>query len=415
MQEEKKTKISKLNKTDYQILERTMKNSRISRTDLSEQLELTPAAISKAIRKLISHNLIEEHHNLSSTGGRPRTVLRINRKYKKIVGINLGVGFISIAVSYLNGEILQIRERKFAFKIQEKVLDLLNEEISNIIEEFDADSIAGIGLATHGLVDRKKGTVIFSPHFKWRKLEIRKWLESRYNIPVIVENDVRAMLMAEHIYGRAGKMKNFILLYIRNGVGSAIFLNGKIFEGSNHGAGEIGHFIVKENSTVQCRCGKYGCLETEYSEQALINRVVWELEKRENTEIKEKITIDHVYDKFKNKEEPYFSIVKEAAYETGKVVGNILNVLDINDVIVSGDTVMAEKLFLDNFKKGVDRMILEEFNKKIRIVPSELSDTIGIYGAVSLITSNLFTGEKLLKIKKEGKFSGNFTNAEKSN
>ena len=323
--------------------------------------------------------------------------LNVNKEYKKIIGINLGVGFMSIVVSHLDGEIIQIRQRKFAFKTQEKVLELLYEGISEVIEKFGVKSIIGMGLATHGLVDRKKGTVIFSPHFKWKKLEIRKELEKKFNLRVIVENDVRAMLTAEHMYGCAGNMKNFMMLYIRNGVGSAIFLNGKIFEGSNCGAGEIGHFIVKENSTIQCRCGKFGCLETEYSEQALINKVIWEMEQKEQYNPKEKITIDRIYNRSKHKEEPYYSIVKEAACETGKVIGNILNVLDIDNVVVAGDILMTEKLYMDNFRKGVEKMLLEDFMKKIKIVSSALDDMIGIYGAISLITGNLFTGEKLMK------------------
>ena len=397
MQKEKNTKIRKLNLTDYQILERVMKNPKVSRTDLANQLELTPAAISKAIKKLIGQGIIIENEYLRSTGGRPRMTLNVNKEYKKIIGINLGVGFVNIVVSHLDGEIIQIRQRKFAFKTQEKVLELLYEGISEVIEKFGVKSIIGMGLATHGLVDRKKGTVIFSPHFKWKKLEIRKELEKKFNLRVIVENDVRAMLTAEHMYGCAGNMKNFMMLYIRNGVGSEIFLNGKIFEGSNCGAGEIGHFIVKESSTIQCRCGKFGCLETEYSEQALINKVIWEMEQKGQYNPKEKVTIDRIYNRSKHKEEPYYSIVKEAACETGKVIGNILNVLDIDNVVVAGDILMTEKLYMDNFRKGVEKMLLEDFMKKIKIVSSALDDMIGIYGAISLITGNLFTGEKLMK------------------
>ena len=125
MQNNRNSLIKKLNSTDYQILEKILKNSRISRTDLSCQMELTPAAISKVIKKLINGNLVIEKNILSSTGGRPRTSLKINKDYKKIIGINLGVGFIRIAVSNLAGEILQIEERKFSFKTQEKVLRLL--------------------------------------------------------------------------------------------------------------------------------------------------------------------------------------------------------------------------------------------------------------------------------------------------
>ena len=170
-------KMQKLNTTDYKVMEKIMKNSKISRTDLAKYLELTPAAISKIIKKLLSYNLIIEKNTLFSTGGRPRVTLAINSNYKKIIGVNLGAGFINIVESNLNGEIIGITERKFAFKGQEKVLELLDEELTKALSKYDKESVIGIGLATHGVVDRKKGTVIVSPHFKWKKLELRKELE----------------------------------------------------------------------------------------------------------------------------------------------------------------------------------------------------------------------------------------------
>lgn len=391
-----KGKRKKLNSTDYQILEKIMKNPKISRTDLAMELELTPAAISKAIKKLIDEKIIKEKNILLSTGGRPRTTLALNKDYKKIIGINLGVGFIRVVVSNLNGEILKSRERKFLFKTQEKVLNLLDEELLLVLSEHKVEEIMGIGLATHGVVDSKRGVVIISPHFKWKNLDIKREIEKKYNIPVIVENDVRAMLMAEYNYGLAKNMKNFMLLYMKNGVGAAIFLNGQIFEGSNSASGEIGHYIIKEDSIIQCRCGKYGCLETEYSEQAILNKTMILLE--EKNEKEDKLNIELVYKLAKEKENPYYSIIKEAAYETGKVVGNVLNVLDINDVVIAGDIVATGSVFLNNFKRGIDVMLLEEFSKKIKVNVSKLDDSLGIYGAISLITSNLFTGEKLLKI-----------------
>lgn len=392
----KNEKKIKLNTTDYKILDNIMKNPKVSRTDLSKILELTPAAITKAIKKLILCKLVEEKKLLSSTGGRPKVALAINGNYKKIIGINLGVGFIRLVLSDLNGKIIMSKERKFTFKTQEKVLSLLHEEIKFIILGEKKENIIGIGLATHGIVNKKRGIVIMSPHFKWKNLEIKKKLEKEYNIPVIVENDVRAMLMAENIYGCAKQMKNFMLLYIKNGVGAAMFLNEKIFEGSNYASGEIGHFIVNENSTMQCRCGKYGCLETEYSEQSTINKVMWNLEERGIK--KDKMDINLIYKLANEKQEPYFSIIKETAFETGKVVGNVLNIIDVNDVVIAGDIAMTGILFINNFKNGINKMLLEDFSKKVKVHKSKLDDTIGIYGAISLITTNLFRGEKLLKI-----------------
>ncbi len=110
------------------------------------------------------------------------------------------------------------------------------------------------------------------------------------------------------------------------------------------------------------------------------------------------LTFEMIYELAKKREEPYYSMIKEASLEIGKVLGNILNILDVNDIIVSGSITDTGNLFLKYFKKGVDKMLLEDFSKKINIKFSELGDKIGIYGAISLIIDNLFVGEKLLKL-----------------
>ena len=131
----------------------------------------------------------------------------------------------------------------------------------------------------------------------------------------------------------------------------------------------------------------------------LVNKVMWKLEEDEKKEMGKNLDISTVYSKAKEKEEPYYSIIKDAIYHTGKVMGNVLNMLDVNNIIVAGDITATGDLFVKNFKKGIDTMLLEEFNKKIKVSTTKLDNMIGVYGAVSLITSNLFEGEKLIKVK----------------
>ena len=151
--------------------------------------------------------------------------------------------------------------------------------------------------------------------------------------------------------------------------------------------------------SIQTYSGKYGCLETESSEQVLINKVMWKLEEDEKKEMGKNLDITMVYSKAQKREEPYYSIIKESVYNTGKVMGNVLNMIDVNDIIVAGDITTTGELFIKNFKRGIDAMLLEEFNKKIKVRTTKLENMTGVYGAVSLITSNLFEGEKLIKVR----------------
>lgn len=244
--------LKKLNITDYKALEEIRTNNKISRIKLSGSLELTPAAVTKIIKKLSGLKLIENNNILKSTGGRPEKSLKINHRYKMILGINFGPEFIETALSYLDGELLCMKRRNFYIRSQEKILRILFEEIDNVLEEYSKDDILGIGLALHGTVNREKGISIFSPHFGWKNLNIQELIEKKYSLPVIIDNDVRAMAIAEHEFGRAQNTDNFLVIHISNGIGGAIFLNGKTYEGSDFSAGEIGHITAVENSSRRC-------------------------------------------------------------------------------------------------------------------------------------------------------------------
>ncbi|CAM3206374.1 ROK family protein [Streptobacillus ratti] len=388
--------MKKLNDTEYEILELISKNHCVTRMDLSLELNISPAGISKTMKKLIEENLVLEDDTLSSKGGRPRKILKINPEYKKVIGINFGSGFIDISVSKIDGSIIETRRKKFQFKVSKKLVTLLTDELDFLLERYSKNDILGIGLAVNGIVNTKDGSSIFSPHLKWNNLKLKEYLENKFNLPVIVDNDVRSMLKAE-IY-RTRKLSNVMYIYIKDGIGSSIMINDKIFEGVNFCTGEIGHFVVNPTSNIKCQCGKFGCLETEYSSKMIRNKVIWEFE-RQGIELEnEYITYKDIFEKASNGEEPYKSIVKEASIKIGSTVGNILNVLDIGNIIIAGDILHAKNVFLKNFEKGIDLMRTPSFESIVNIYTTEFGDDIEKYGSLFLVIMNLFSGQKIFTL-----------------
>ena len=121
----------------------------------------------------------------------------------------------------------------------------------------------------------------------------------------------------------------------------------------------------------------------------------FEVNNIESKEEDENIKI--IYEKAREKKEPYYSIVKEASYEIGKALGNVLNVLNINSIFVCGDIISAKNIFFDNFNKGMRKMLINNVNKTIVVKPTRLDASIGVYGAFSLVITNLFKERKILQ------------------
>ena len=106
--------MKKLNLNDYITLEMISSSDTMSRIELSKILDVSPPAVSKIIRKLQAKKLLlNEDEVLKSEGGRPRMAIKLNKEYKKIIGVNIALDYIDTTVTYLDGEIIETRRRNY--------------------------------------------------------------------------------------------------------------------------------------------------------------------------------------------------------------------------------------------------------------------------------------------------------------
>jgi len=132
--------------------------------------------------------------------------------------------------------------------------------------------LIGAGVGIVGGADSLSGKTTGS-YGVWRPgINIKKILEDETGLPVCVDNNVKAFALASLIFDREHSADNILFVKWGPGVGSAIVINGEVLNGTDSGSSEIGHYIVDPNGE-KCRCGRRGCLETEVSVPAVINRI----------------------------------------------------------------------------------------------------------------------------------------------
>jgi glucokinase len=132
----------------------------------------------------------------------------------------------------------------------------------------DADAV---GLAVPGIVDDQAGIARYSTNLGWRDLPLRDIARTRLGLPVALVHDVRAGALAEHEFGAAQGVRDFLFLPIGTGIAGTVFLDGQPYRGADGMAGEIGHAPVPVGDE-PCACGQRGCLETYASAAALVRR-----------------------------------------------------------------------------------------------------------------------------------------------
>ena len=385
--------MKKLNLNDYITLERISSSDTMSRIELSQILEVSPPAVSKIIRKLQGRKLLlNEDEVLKSEGGRPRMALKINKEYKKIIGVNIALDYIDTTVAYLNGEIIETRRRNYQYnKLKDKLIKILLEELTTNIEKYGIKNIVGIGVSVTGIVDYDLGIVKSSKSFKDKNLRLQDYIQDMFNLQVIVDNNVKSMLTAENIFSKGDKITDAIIVYLNNGIGSSFIIDGNILRGAHYAAGEIGNIT----SSLGGAMGK-NSLEAECMNINIIDKINERIP-NEDDHIEYDTSISEIHRLANESVEPYKSVISELGYKVGHILGNVLNISDIGNVILAGEILNKSTVLIKELQNGINNSLSDEIQNKTMVRQSRLGTDIEKLGSVSLVMSNLFSGRKLIK------------------
>lgn len=239
------------------------KHKALSRKELSSLLSLTPAGVTKICQSLIDDGLVEECGEVSDSAktGRREILLSLRLRDKLVFGVNAEQDTITFSLSNMAGELLESRSISFESNV-DKVARQSREYMDSL--EFETSRLSAVGVCVIGSPNEDDFGV-------WKGEDITSAFEQYYDVPVIVENNVKAYAEGSLIYDDIDS-SSVLFLKWGSGIGSSIVVDGKVFSGNDSGVAEIGHYIVNTGGK-PCRCGRFGCLETEASADAIISSV----------------------------------------------------------------------------------------------------------------------------------------------
>lgn len=235
----------------------------VSKQQIAQELGFSLPTIHKTIAELLEAELIRPGEIQASTGGRRAIGYVPDASARFSVGISLTNNHLRLLASDLcMGELaykeLDIREALDSVKIGERIEAELNRFLAE--NHLPKEKLLGAGITIPGVIDREEDMVVLSPTLKLKNISLSD-IRRCISIPVYFENDSTSSGYAEHrarqqeqVYG------DFVYLSLENGVGGAIFLNGRQYGGVNGRSAEFGHICV-ESGGLACACGRHGCLE----------------------------------------------------------------------------------------------------------------------------------------------------------
>ena len=249
------------------VLELIRTSQPISRAELARRSGLGRSTISQIVEQLIEENWVREGAIGSLPRGRRPTLVGLNGALVAIAA-DIHPRQASVALVDLNGQLLS----RWPVPITSDPaasIRLIIDCMQRIRPTAPQKSTEGIGISLPGRVNPTTQRLIFAPNLKWPEFDIKKMVEARMGLPVMLENDATMCLLAERTFARMDGVRDAVLVAVAEGVGTCVLANGQLLTGHNGMAGEYGHIPIDPNGP-RCGCGKNGCWEVFSSSRAAL-------------------------------------------------------------------------------------------------------------------------------------------------
>jgi len=252
------------------------------------------------------------------------------------------------------------------------------------------DRLAGLGIGCPGMLDLDKGILHDAPNLGWQDVKLKDVLEKELGCPTVVLNDVDAGVYGEYRFGAARGAHCAVGVFPGTGVGGGCVYEGSIFRGRKSSCLEIGHIQVIPEGPL-CGCGRRGCLEAVASRLAIASAAAAAGYRGQAPNLMGDVGTDlasirsgALSRSIKAGDKVVEQIVRHAARHIGVAVGNVVNLLAPDVVVLGGGLVEAmTDLFLEEATKGAQKQGLPSMTESLKIVAAKLGDDATTAGAAA--------------------------------
>lgn len=291
------------------------------------------------------------------------------------VGIDLGGSHIGVALINDKDEIVKKIEKDIekSENISSEILAMIDSYISKFKEEYNIELI---GIASPGNPKVNDLSISNIVNLGIEKLDFKDIFQ-KHNIPIKLKNDSKSAGLAEFKYGSLKEYEDAVFLCLGTGIGSAVFLNGKLLHANKHIGFELGHIVIDRRGE-QCNCGKKGCFET-YCAMKRFKERAKKLLNLDN------ISSEKLLEEIKNNKEAICISNLIDEYIDNLIIGlsNIIDIFEPEAISFGGSFVYFKDLF---YEKLVSEMNSRRytFNKDSvpKILLAELKNDAGMIGSI---------------------------------
>ena len=366
------------------ILRSLQHRQHCSRVELSGITGLKQATVGNIINNFIELGLVEETGSFSGNKGRRTIGLCFSDKKFRVIGFRLTRRYYTIGIFTLDcKQTHEYFHANTANRSPEIILEEVCHHINSILKANTEFRFLAVGVSVPGPYYKDSGEVALISAFPgWKNIKIREIMQSRIDIPVVIEHDANAGVLAENILSNEWDIYD-TMVYVSagQGIGAGIINNGELYCGALGIAGEIGHTCVRINGTL-CECGRRGCLDSYASTIALTREI------KSRTGLNE-IEFSDVVTMLKQGHSEAMKAFRETMEYMGTGIINLIYVYNPKCIIIGDEMSSIGEPVLEALREQIQAMKIQRLASQVKIELAKLGDSAYV-GAAVIATHYVF-------------------------
>jgi predicted NBD/HSP70 family sugar kinase len=363
--------------------------------DIAEALNISTPKAGELLSVLVKEKLIRETGKRSTGPGRKASLYILRHDSCYFLGVEIKKYKINIGLMGFDKRVVKSKlDIPFLYQEAGESLKEIVQIINNFLAEIkiDRDKIAGVGISVAGRINVRTGEILTVYHFS--DAPIKAILEKELEMPVYLDNDSRTIAYGEFHFGNRKREKEVLVMNLDYGMAIGIFVQGKPVYGASGYAGELSHIPLFNNEKI-CFCGKKGCLETEASGYALIEKITEAMKAGSNSILKRVLDkkkfleIEDILHAVEKGDNLTLQTISTIAENLGRGLAITINIFNPELIIIGGGlSAIGEPLLLP-LKTAIIHHSLNLVNNDTRIVLSNLHYRAGLLGCCLLVRDKI--------------------------
>jgi glucokinase len=302
-----------------------------------------------------------------------------------VIAVDLGGTNIRVA-TFLNGAMQARAQRPTPARDGPRaVAEAITATVQEVLAAGDTTpfATAPVGVAAPGPLNGRAGIVYSPPNlYGWRDVPLVALLQTRLARSIYLIKDTNAAALAEHHLGAGQGTHTMLYVTLSTGVGGGLILDGRLFEGPDGTAGEVGHVTVDQHGP-RCNCGNIGCVEAVASGTAIARQAqeliaAGDLAPLEGSRVP---TAAAVFAAAQRGDSAALALVERAGRALGLAFAGLLHLFNPEAIVIGGGMVQAGDVLLHPLGQTLDQYAMAVPRARVRLLTAALDVDVGLWGA----------------------------------